>query len=176
MTCQDCELLLAMEESSAELDRHLGECAECRTLAAELAANSDALREMATEAMPSVRGAVLAEVRAQNARRNVVRWGWALAAAAALVIAIGVSRMRTPVATLPTVAKMQPTVEAPVVRQPVHVAASRLRVERRLERRRQPERLAPQQPERLEALKVKMLTSDPDVVIYWLVEPKEGSE
>jgi hypothetical protein len=39
---------------------------------------------------------------------------------------------------------------------------------RRLESRRQPERLTP--------LKVKMLTSDPNVVIYWLVDSKEGSE
>ena len=32
----------------------------------------------------------------------------------------------------------------------------------------------PSPPESDEPLKIKMLTSDPDVVIYWLIEPKQG--
>jgi hypothetical protein len=31
-------------------------------------------------------------------------------------------------------------------------------------------------PEHEEAMLVKMLTPDPDVVIYWIVEPKEKAE
>ena len=167
MTCQECELLLATEQHSAEADLHLSGCAECRALNAELSANSDALREMVTEAMPSVRSAVLAEVRVRNVRRSVMRWGWALAAAT-LVIAFGLSRMRAPVVSPPAIAKMPPSVEAPVARPHVQAVAGRPRAGRRLESRRQPERLAP--------LKVQMFTSDPNVVIYWLVEPKTGSE
>jgi hypothetical protein len=164
MNCQECEGLLASEESSAVLDGHLAECVECRELAADLRANSDAFREMTAAPMPSVSGAVLARVRAQDARRKVARWGWALAAAAAVLIMFGVTRH-------PQVA---PTTEppAPQVGQAVPPAAAPLVANvPRVASKRQAKPPAPQAP-----LKIKMFTSDPDVVIYWLVEPKEGSE
>ena len=176
MNCQECKGLLAAEETSAGLDRHLAECVECRELAADLRANADAFREMTAMPLPSVSGAVLAQVRAQNTRRQVARWGWALAAAAAMLI-VFVATRPAPVATLPPVIATTPKVVTPELTQSVQtlVASNSSRVGRPRQatplagsEKRSP---APQEP-----LKVKMLTSDPDVVIYWLIEPKEGSE
>ena|ERR1043166_5388979 len=168
MTCHECELMLALDQRSPEAEAHVAECAECRSLAQEMAANADALREMSGEPMPQVRSAVLAEIRAQESRRRVMRWGWALAAAAAAVLAIGVAKKDRAVTPV-LVSKGESPVAHPVQAQEVaRLAITRPMHHRRLESRRQPERLTP--------LRVKMLTSDPNVVIYWLVEAKEGSE
>ena len=163
MTCQECEGLLASEETSAELDRHLAECSECRELAADLGANADAFHEMTAMPMPSVQGAVLGQVRARETRRQVARWGWALAAAAAIVIGFLATRP-APVAPLP------PVVIAKALAHDVvqHSVTPVVKTHGKRQATRSP---APQEP-----LKIKMFTSDPDVVIYWLVEPKEGSE
>jgi anti-sigma factor RsiW len=163
MTCQEFEGLLASEETSAELDRHLAECVECRELAADLRANADAFREMSAMPMPSVSGAVLAQARRQETRRQVARWGWALAAAAAIVIGFFATRP-VPVAPLPPVV-IGKALAHPVVQ---HAVTPVVNTHRKRQATRSP---APQEP-----LKIKMFTSDPDVVIYWLVEPKEGSE
>jgi len=113
--------------------------------------------------LPSVRGAVLAQVRAQNTRRHITRWGWALAAAAAVLIMFGVTRHSqvapTTNAPAPQVGQAVPPAAAPLVASASRVASKR----------------QAQPPAPPEALKIKMFTSDPDVVIYWLVEPKEGS-
>jgi anti-sigma factor RsiW len=166
MTCQECEGLLASEDTSAELDRHLAECVECRELAADLRANADAFREMTAMPLPSVSGAVLAQVRRQETRRQVARWGWALAAAAAIVIGFLATR-QVPVAPLPPVV----IAEAPAMEEQRQATRSPAPQVARASRRQVTRSPALQEP-----LKVKMFTSDPDVVIYWLVDPKEGSE
>ncbi len=141
MTCQECELKLGMGEDAGE---HLSSCAECRWLAEEMRLNAVALGEMRV--------------------RPKMYWEWALAAAAAIVLAIGLWRTpskkppeRTAAAKIgrPTIqeASMSAVVAAPVK----HV---------RRVRKREP----------AEALRVKMFTSDPDVVIYWIVDRKEGFE
>jgi hypothetical protein len=169
MNCQECEGLLASEETSAGLDRHLAECVECRELAADLRANADAFREMTAMPMPSVSGEVLAQVRAQNTRRQVARWGWALAAAAAMLIVFMATRP-APVAPLPPVV-IGTRVSKEVERQATRSPAPQVAAVPRKHQRQATRSSAPQ-----ETLKVKMLTSDPDVVIYWLIEPKDGSE
>lgn len=163
MTCQECEVLLASEGGSAEIERHLAACADCRELRNDLRANADAFREMTAMPLPSVSWAVLAKVRAQETRRQVARWGWALAAAAAIVVVFLATRP-APVAPLP------PVVIAKALAHDVaqHTVTPVVNTHRKRQATRLP---APQQP-----LKIKMFTSDPDVVIYWLVEPKEGSE
>jgi len=157
MTCQECELALAREESSGAVNEHLSACAACRAQAEEMQANSQALRAFATDELPSVRAGVMAEIHA--ARR--MRWDWALAAAAILVVVFAASRMwriwNTPVPELP----------------PVRIAVAPPEVPIPVEKTR-PRRQAPVQ--HAEPLMVKMLTSDPDVVIYWLIETKEGTE
>ena len=170
MTCQECEGLVASEETSAELDRHLAECADCRELAADLRANVDAFREMTAAPMPSVSGAVLAQVRKQETRRQVTRWGWALAAAAAIVIVF--------LATRPVPEVQRQATRSPAPQEEQRQATLLAGSEKRSpapQVARATRRQATRSPALQEPLKVKMFTSDPDVVIYWLVEPKEGS-
>ena len=94
--------------------------------------------------------------------RPGMRWEWALAAAAVIAMAVGIWAMSA-----------EKRFPAP----PVHVAVSAPRIElpppiahvkhgRPHTRRREP----------TEPLRVKMFTSDPDVVIYWIVDRKERSE
>jgi anti-sigma factor RsiW len=154
MTCQECELALGSEESTASLDQHLAACRACRALAFELRANSEALGLLRAEDMPPVRHRVMAQVRAHDKTRKIARWGWALAAAAMIAMVLAWPSNQIEKLALPLA-----TVKAPAVdRVPV---------------RHVPKRLTRQSPE---MLKVKMLTADPDVVIYWIVETKEGTE
>lgn len=134
MTCQECEIKLGMGENEAE---HLAWCAECRRLAEDLRLNAVALREMRVHPR--------------------MHWEWALAAAAAIVIAVGLWRIG------PTEKPPERAAAAKIVgptRTPPAVPVKRVRKKR-----------PPAEP-----LRVRMFTSDPDVVIYWIVDKKEGSE
>ena len=88
------------------------------------------------------------------------RLHWAqVAAAAAIVMAIfGWKMTRVEKLTLPPVRV--------AAAQTVSIPPSRKKVKRKAAHG-----AAPQQP-----LRVKMFTSDPDVVIYWIVDKKEGFE
>lgn len=126
---------------------HLASCAECRGLARELRLNASALGEMRV--------------------RTEVRWQWALAAAA-IVMAVGL--WRTAPAKKPATVKIAETRRqenqaprvSPVMRAKGH---STMRATAQVKKRKA-----------LEPLRMKMFTSDPDVVIYWIVDRKEGSE
>jgi hypothetical protein len=121
MTCQECELALAMDgESTGAVTRHLAECSSCAELLVTLRANTEALRLM-----------------------------------------FGVSRARR---VEKIVAPPQPWMRIATV-----IPASSPPVKRHAHRR-------PRAKEKMEPLKVKMFTSDPNVVIYWLINPKEGTE
>jgi len=139
MTCQECEIKLGMGEDAAE---HLASCEECRWLARELRLNSDALRGMRVQ--PGM------------------RWQWVFAVAAAIVVAIGVWRIRP--AEKPPERAAAAKIGGPTRQQPAVAVVKRTRP--RPKRKR----------EAVETLRVKMFTSDPDVVIYWIVDKKEGYE
>jgi hypothetical protein len=155
MTCQECELALAGEDRVSSLEEHLASCAACREFALELGANSEAMLAFAAEAMP-------AAPRIKPRRQQV---GWWAAVAAMLVLGFVSSwailrptrepaRVSPPVPLLATVETQVPSLERPPVRLPVkrHVA------------RQSPQRSEPK------ILQIKMLTDDPDVVIYWQIE------
>jgi len=180
MNCQECELALGLEESTAALEEHLTGCAACRRLAEEVRANAAAFESMGNELMPGVRSGVMAEIRRQTGARRMLRWGWALAAVAAGVAMIGISRTGR---------------EEKLVIPPVKVAGSRADEGRSLlergtdssvpagkrsvsRRRVARDRVVSppfQQTPETGVLMVKMLTDDPDVVIYWQIETKEGT-
>jgi len=135
MTCEECEIKLGMGEDAAE---HLAACAECRLLARELRLNSVALRGMRV--------------------RPVMQW--AMAAAAAIVMAIGLWRVR------PAEKRPPERAAAAKIGGPTRPVINVVPVTRRAVKKRKP----------AEPLRVKMFTSDPDVVIYWIVDKKEGFE
>jgi hypothetical protein len=91
--------------------------------------------------------------------RPRMHWEWALAAAAAVVMAIGVWRTGS-------VKPPQKAAAAKIGRPTTPVVASVAPAKRRPARKQKP----------AESLRVKMFTSDPDVVIYWIVDKKEGYE
>jgi hypothetical protein len=147
MTCQECELALASEENC---DGHLAECAACREFALELRANSDAMRALGVETMPVV-------------RPRLVRWPGVVAAAGvavAAMIAVVVMMPRKPVPI--TIAK---SVVEPVVSMAQETVPVKRHVRKRIVKNGEPQ-----------LLQVKMLTDDPNVVIYWQIESKKGTE
>jgi hypothetical protein len=174
MTCLECELSLADGVRTAETSAHLAQCPECRALAEDLAVNADVLRRMREEVVPARPLSVL--------RAN--RWLWAgTAAAAVLIVAFGVSQLESGNSR----ARVTPAVEPaspPLVELPPSpksgtgprpAAASRAASQRILDPAlASPAESRPHASEPAEPLLVKMLTPDPDVVIYWLIESKEG--
>lgn len=120
MTCPECELLLAEGEHTPEVEAHLRQCASCRGLSLDLAANLAVLESLKSEELPAI------SVKVQRHR-----WWLGAAAAAALLAAL---------LSYPTQDRVPP------------------------EPRVEVDRAKP------EPLKIKMLTPDPDVVIYWLID------
>jgi hypothetical protein len=90
--------------------------------------------------------------------RPRMHWAWALAAAAAIVMAIGLGRVKPP--------------EKP----PESAAAAKIVGPTRTAPPAKPVKLVHKRRQPAEPLRVKMFTSDPDVVIYWIVDKKEGIE
>jgi hypothetical protein len=151
MTCQECELLLAAGGGAPD---HLAACAACRALREDLRANAEALVAMRDEAL------VTPQVR--HARAG---WAWAAAAAAAIVLALALSRTeyRPPVPVEPVMRRAPSPAPGPPARperDPLRGPAS------------PPHRTALK--EESAPLLVKILTDDPDVVVYWLIDAKEG--
>jgi hypothetical protein len=125
---------------------HLASCEECRSLAEELRLNALALSDMRV--------------------RTRVPWEWALAAAAAVVMGVGLwmSGAKKPPAVAGNIVVVSKENEERRLKPTPQAKARATRV--RTVRRKEP----------VQALKVKMFTSDPDVVIYWIVDRKETFE
>ncbi len=147
MKCVDCELLLANGESNLAVEEHLRGCAACRTLAGELRANSAVLEALRGEELPPMAVQV-------PRRRTLYPWLVGTAAAAAALCAFLLPRSPAP-APLP----------APTPRAIVAIPEQPLPA---------PEPVTRPSAEpitgKVQPLKIKMLTQDPDVVIYWIVD------
>ena len=163
MTCQDCELHLAQFEAaqleaaqseiSGEVEEHLHQCAECRALHEHLRANALVLESLRTEELPRV---VVKVPRRKHVYpwRPLYPWGAIAAALFALVLLAPRSQPVKPVASQVADEPAQPAPPPmlPQARETAKVESVRVR------------------PQKIEPLKIKMLTPDPDVVIYWLIE------
>jgi hypothetical protein len=149
MTCQECELLLADGDEEASIADHLRGCVECRALQEELRANALALSSLRDDELPRVK---------VMKRRPALPWIAAAAAAAVLALIAHQTSQRRPV--------VETTLRPRQVPAPVTVTAEP-EIKPAVHRKRKPAtRSAPlEQP-----LLVKMLTPDPDVVVYWIVD------
>jgi hypothetical protein len=156
MTCQECELLLADGGAEASADDHLRGCAECRAFQDDLRANALALS--------SLRDDELLRVKTSKRRPILPRpVPWIAAAAAAVLLALSArhqegTHLQPRQATAPGIRPV--TVTAKLAPEPAHKLPVRRHKPKPARREVQPE-----QP-----LLVKMLTPDPDVVVYWLVD------
>jgi hypothetical protein len=152
MNCRECELLLADAEDALVAD-HLRDCAACRALQDELRANALALSSLRDDPLPRA---------TMPSRRPVLPW---IAAAAAAVLLALIAHQGLQRSLIVDTHPQPRQVTAPVTvtaQLPSEPAA-------KLAGRRKPKpsarAAALEQP-----LLVKMLTPDPDVVVYWIVD------
>lgn len=148
LTCSECQFQIFDGEMDRDALLHLTGCEECRALDREARLNSEALAAMRGDVIP--------------VRRAVRRWPWVAAVAAAAVLVAGVFYEPTP-AEPARVVVVQPEPVAPTPPVPVRAIPAH--------RARAVKPAAPAEP-----LLVKFLTDDPDVVIYWLVDPVQGEQ
>jgi len=141
------------------VERHVAECPGCQLLLSGLRASLSLVQEAHNEPVEpahfaAVRARVLAEIERGSARSWRFGWLYAMAAAAVVLVAIWPRPERH--LALP----MPPGPSAPVIaRVPERAALPRPRkVVARLVK----------PPEPAEPMVVKLLTNDPDVVIYWI--------
>ncbi len=158
MKCEECELLLAQNEIGPEVKEHLAACPNCRSLLAELQANSHAMHALGEEVMPAV---ILPRTRPE---RGIPWWKWT-SAAAAVIITLGAVWWASRPVKPPHIVSIDVKVTGVVPRAEVPYVKAEI-----------PETLTPEKVPvvavaNTEPLQVKMLTPDPDVVIYWLVDP-----
>jgi hypothetical protein len=184
LTCRDCELRMAEFDFGEKIEAHLRICPDCRGLAEELRQDTIALAAMREEELPWVERLEFPHFaqlgwarwwhRLQPVRARISslaggfsrRWAAVAAAAALALLAIGPPWHRKAAVVVPPSAPVVAAAPAPA---PEIVAAAPIRKPRRSVAR-------PELPQPEETLMVKMLTPDPDIVIYWIVEPKEKSE
>jgi hypothetical protein len=179
MNCPEWEERIAAGEPDEAADGHLAGCAACREFAAEIESAVAVLRAAhAGEIAPAHYAAVRARVWARiGERRRKLMWRLALAAAVLIALLYpALERWRTPQSSAPLrVAVRTPEIAAPAAGEPVlragGTAGARASARRhaipqpRLQAR--PQR--PRQPRR-QPLLIKLLTDDPNVVIYWVAE------
>jgi hypothetical protein len=148
MTCQDCELALGDDQMTATIAAHLRTCLACRELSEDLRANAKAFQSMSAVGQP-VLPAVWARVAALT-----------LAAAAAAAILF----------VMPTHEEKLPPVHYALAPMKFEIPAMRLPAP--------PQRAVASKPApATQPLMVKILTDDPNVVIYWQIDAdQEGSD
>jgi hypothetical protein len=178
---------------AAGVERHLAECIACQVLASGLKETLALLKEthqkpIAEAHYAAVRARVLGELRSGRQRRWI--WGFA-AAAAALLLSVAVwyrpAKLRVIEIARPMPPRAPELISPPPKQEPLKLAAwphHRRARPRALEaaRSRAPEapeplKLAaqpqsPQRPEPAESITVRLETSDPDVIIYWITDPR----
>lgn len=172
MNCRNWEERIALyiegdlpAGQATEAERHLAECAECREFAATLKGDLSILRAAHSEPIEAARfAAVRARVldRIQRQRRPAWWLPWVAVPLAAAAMLFVTFRPR-PVEPLPVALSLPP---APQI-QPVEPAAEPTAppAPPRRPRRIRP-KLNPRRPP--EPLMVKLVTDDPNVVIYWI--------
>jgi hypothetical protein len=152
MTCQECELLLAGDQADASVDNHLRLCANCRELHEELRANALAMSSLRDDELPRV---------TMPERRRATSWIAAAAAAVLILLIAHQASQRKPVVET----RPQPRpMTAPATVEPPPETVAKFAV-----RRRKP-KPAPHGGPSEQPLLVKMMTPDPDVVVYWIVD------
>jgi anti-sigma factor RsiW len=181
MNCKDWEERIALHAGGdlsaaegTEVERHLAECAVCRTFASGIEESLDLLRSAHEEPIAAghyaaVRAAVLARLTQEQKRRRVWRqWIWAPVCAAGLALAAMLLTVRPAHKAKVYVAEVRPPqLLAGLAPQPTpvapHATVRRTRVRRVV---------APGPPPLNESLVVKLITNDPDVIIYWIADRK----
>lgn len=180
MNCKDWEERVALHvggdlaaADAAAVDRHLAECAGCHMLWAGIKESLEMLQGAHAEAeAPGIYTAVRGRVLAELAVRNVWwRRGWfvslapAVLAAAVVAMVVGLANWPGPKVEMPpprVVAVIPPAPSAQALRA---VLARPLPHKPRVVAAEQAGKPQPRQP-----LMVRLVTDDPNVIIYWIAD------
>ena len=163
---------------AAVVERHVGECASCQLLLSGLRQSLTLFREGHAEEVDAahyaaVRSRVLAELG--GGRTPWWRWTWVGAAVAAVLLMVVAVRQKPPktrgqTERSPVVAVARPE-NVPSV--PGFSPAAAAPVRRRVHRKPAPPKQIVVNTELpADPLVVKLITNDPDVIIYWVTETK----
>ena len=143
------------------VERHVAECAGCQVLLSGLRESLRLVREVHGEPVEAahfaaVRARVLAELERAPARRWRFAWGFAMAAAAAVLLIA-----------------MWPRPEQHLALPMPHAPAAPL-VAKVLPKLPKAKPRKPRKPQDSEDVVMKIETDNPDVVIYWIAEKGEN--
>ncbi len=144
----------AAPAEAATVERHLGECAGCQVFWSGMKESLAVLREVHAELpeeahFAAVRARVIGEIGAPRPVWRRVAWISAVAAMALLAVAMWPSRTEIPAV---------PRMEAAIPSAPLVVRPAR------------PHRVATVRQQKREPLTIRLQTSDPNIVIYWIAE------
>ncbi|HUJ23702.1 MAG TPA: zf-HC2 domain-containing protein [Bryobacteraceae bacterium] len=182
MSCAEYELLIALYvegdlpagEADA-IEAHLESCHRCREVAAELGESQAALKALRAD---SVENQVFQDIRREVLRRlpatraTVVWPKYAIAATLVMALFAGWLWHLRPAASLPA-ASLEVRPIAPLISAPPVAPARAQQAVASLPRLRKHHRHTVP-AFKSEPLLVKMLTDDPQVVIYWLIDQNGG--
>lgn len=191
MACREFEPLIALHVEDdlpaadrARVELHIRVCAHCMALADDLKESQTIFKSIRQNVpdqsmLQAVRARVLAEAGAARMSSLERIWfgvfrQWAtLAGIAVFLLGAGAlwlmhesEETSRPVAVVPTPAPLPATRVEPAVPKPVPVVSVPKAPERR--RKPAPESTAPP----VKQVAIKLLTDDPNVIIYWLVDEK----
>jgi anti-sigma factor RsiW len=181
MNCRDWEERLALyaggdlpHDEAVQVERHLGECPGCQMFASGLKESQELIQELHREPLaPAHFARVRAQVLAQLEREQRPFWrrGWAFgfaAVAVATLVMLAVRPAHKPVPRPPEVAVGHPP--APVLPEPASILGHATTVANR--QQRPPRRFARAKAQPGEPVLIRMVSDDPDVVIYWIADTK----
>lgn len=161
---------LAPDERAA-VDRHVAHCPACAEMLAGLEHTIGILEDAHAEAIADAHfAAVRARVLAQIDSRPRRRWPWAAALAASAVLFVLLLYRPAPVPPPPPLVAIAAPPAPSVARRPNRSLTVAAPVKKHV--RTRAASVSERFPASTEPITVKLLTDDPNVVIYWLGDPK----
>jgi anti-sigma factor RsiW len=190
MNCRSFEKLIALYvegdlpgRKAGVIEEHLKACAQCREFAQELKVSQATLKSLRQETMDeavyqTVRARVQNSLVAEKPRLGVPVWRYAMAACLLIILTVSFLKLRHPlkvrttaVAPSASIQAQTPTaVHVPAPARPPSLVASKAGRPRRHIRPVLTARAGTGNLPRSEPLTIKLITDNPHVVIYWLVD------
>jgi hypothetical protein len=189
MNCRECQERITLDAVSAEIERHLETCAGCREFRAGLYEVLALLAETHQQApgesqLAAVRERVRRRISAGR-RRWVPVWAGGLAAAIVLLalwvgqrherplVSVTRSEPQVPSEPRPSGSGPLPKPATPIPKRARKPPVTPPPAEPRVRSEPRPLGSGPLQTPPAEPLTVKLITDDPNVVIYWIINAKE---